>query len=118
MQDANKNDVLLISYVGYNTLQIIPGNETDLKISLTPSVIDLDQVIMTGYTSQKLKEIVGSVSVVKPKELVSVPAGQVEQMLQGRVAGLTVITSGEPGPKPDLSAWSRQFWKCYSALYY
>jgi len=94
---ANKNDVLLISYVGYNPGQIIAGNGADLKISLTPSVIDLDQVIVTGYTSQKLKEIVGSVAVVRPKELVSVPAGQVEQMLQGRVAGLTVITSGEPG---------------------
>ena len=77
--------------------QVTVGNETSLKISLALSVNDLDQVVVTGYTSQKVKEITGSVAVVKPKDLIAVPAGQVEQMLQGRVAGLNVITSGVPG---------------------
>jgi len=94
---AKTGDVLIVSYVGYMTKEIKLGNETSIKISLYESIANLDEIIVTGYTSQKIKEITGSVSVVKPKELTAVPAGQVEQMLQGRVAGLTVITSGEPG---------------------
>ena len=95
--DAKPEDVLIISFVGYNSKQFTVGNETSFKISLTLSINDLDQVVVTGYTSQKVKDITGSVAVVRPKDLIAVPAGQVEQMLQGRVAGLTVINSSVPG---------------------
>ena len=95
--NAKPEDVLIISFVGYNSRQFTVGNETSFKISLTLSVNDLDQVVVTGYTSQKIKAITGSVAVVRPKDLIAVPAGQVEQMLQGRVAGLTVINSSVPG---------------------
>src|SRR6266498_1551449 len=94
---AKTGDVLIISYVGYMTKEVKLSNETTLKISLYESIANLDEIIVTGYTSQKIKEITGSVAVVKPKDLTAVPAGQVEQMLQGRVAGLNVITSGMPG---------------------
>jgi len=95
--NVNTNEVLLISYIGYKTKQVIIGNDADLKISLEPSVGDLDKVVVVGYASQKIKDIAGSVAVVNAKDLTAIPAGQVEQMLQGRVAGLTVISSGEPG---------------------
>ena len=94
--NAKPEDVLIISFVGYNSKQFTVGNETFFKISLTLTVNDLDQVVVTGYTSQKIKEITGSVAVVRSKDLIAVPAGQVEQMLQGRVAGLTVINSQYP----------------------
>ena len=73
------------------------ASETSLKIILQAAVVSLDDVVVTGYISQKIKEITGSVAVVKPTDLIAVPAGQVEQMLQGRVAGLNIITSGMPG---------------------
>jgi hypothetical protein len=69
-------------FVGYNPKLATVGNEVYLKISLTILVNELDEVVTTGYTSQRIKEIAGSVAVVKPKDLVSVPAGHVEQMLQ------------------------------------
>ena len=90
-------DILEISFVGYKTQQIKISNEISLKIVLQAATIILDEVVMTGYTAQKVKEITGSVAIVKPKDLTAIPAGQVEQMLQGRVAGLTVITSGFRG---------------------
>ena len=97
MISARPEDVLIISFVGYNPREVAIGAATSLKISLALSFNDLDQVIVTGYTSQKVKDITGSVAVVKPKDLTAIPGGQVEQMLQGRVAGLNVITTGEPG---------------------
>ncbi len=99
---ATAGDVLVISHIGYQTKKVKPVDETTLNISLTETTNNLDAVIVVGYTSEKIKDIAGSVVVVKPKDLVAVPAGQVEQMLQGRVAGLTVITSGEPGAPSQI----------------
>jgi len=94
---ANQGDVLIVSYVGYQTQEIKIDGQPILVLSLSESFINLDEIFLTGYTFQKLKEITGSVAIVKAKDLTAVPAGQVEQMLQGRVAGLNVITSGMPG---------------------
>ncbi|MES1214600.1 MAG: SusC/RagA family TonB-linked outer membrane protein [Bacteroidota bacterium] len=95
--DAGKGDKLEFSFIGYKTTEINVGNEPTINLSLPLLGINLDEVVVTGYTSQRIKEITGSVAIVKTKDLVAVPEGQLEQMLQGRVAGLTVISSGEPG---------------------
>mgnify|MGYP000851106706 FL=1 len=94
---AGNGDVVVISFVGYEAKEIKFDAQTNLSTQLTPLFGNLDSVIVVGYTSQKIKEIAGSVATVNPEKLTEIPAGQVEQMLQGRVAGLTVITSGEPG---------------------
>lgn len=100
--NAKSGDILEISFVGYQSQQITLGNQTSLKINLEVAIIALDEVIVAGYTTQKVKEMTGSVAVVKTKDLTSLPAGQVEQMLQGRVAGLNVITSGQPGGSSNV----------------
>ncbi|MCW3119186.1 MAG: TonB-dependent receptor plug [Chitinophagaceae bacterium] len=100
--NAKAGDVLGISFVGYQTQQITIANEKNLKIILHTNILSLDDVVVTGYLSQRVKEITGSVAIVKPKDLIAVPAGQVEQMLQGRVAGLNIITSGEPGSQSNV----------------
>jgi len=99
---ANTGDVLEVSFVGYRSQQLKIANETNVKIVLHASMVSLDEVVITGYTAQRVKEITGSVSIVKPKELISIPAGQVSQMLQGRVPGLTVISSGMPGAQSTV----------------
>jgi TonB-linked SusC/RagA family outer membrane protein len=93
---------LVFSYVGYTSQEIRIGTDTVINISLSRFVSALDQVVMMGYTSQKLKEISGSVATVSPQDLTAVPAGEVEPMLQGRVAGLVVISSGEPGTASNV----------------
>jgi TonB-linked SusC/RagA family outer membrane protein len=99
---AKTGNVLEITFIGYKTRQVKIEADKTLKIALSESSVNLEEVIVTGYTSQKVKEITGSVSIVKTKDLTSVPAGQVEQMLQGRVAGLNVITSGMPGSPSNV----------------
>lgn len=92
----NERSVIVVSTVGFKSVEV-RANQDNIQITLTPTTSNLDEVIITGYTSQKVKEVTGSVAVVKAKDLNAVPAGQAEQMLQGRVAGLNVITSGQPG---------------------
>jgi TonB-linked SusC/RagA family outer membrane protein len=100
---AKSGDVLIFSFVGFKSEEIKIGRQTNLNIFLHTTASALDSLILTGYTMQKIKDITGSVAIVNPKELTAVPAGQVEPMLQGRAAGLNVITQALPGAKTLIS---------------
>ena len=99
---AKPADILEVSFVGYMTAEVKVATATSLSIILKESAVDLDEVVVTGYVAQKVKAITGAVAIVKRKELTAIPGGQLEQMLQGRVAGLTVITSGQPGSPANI----------------
>jgi TonB-linked SusC/RagA family outer membrane protein len=94
---AKKDEFLIFSFVGHETREYKIMNDLFVNMIMPELIDNLNEVVVTGYTSEKVKNIASSVVVVNPKLLVAIPDGQVEQMLQGRVAGLTVITSGEPG---------------------
>lgn len=94
--NAVPGDVLEISYLGYETAEIIIGNQSKIEVKLVRGII-LDEVVVTGYTVDPRRKIVGSVSSVETRDLQIAPSGNVEQQLQGRVPGLTVITNGQPG---------------------
>ena len=64
---------------------------------MVASSSNLNEVVVTGYTSQQRKNIVGAVATVSGAKLATVPSGNTEQQFQGRVPGVTVITSGQPG---------------------
>jgi TonB-dependent starch-binding outer membrane protein SusC len=94
--------VLSVSYVGHEARDITVGNASNLDVALTSNTSTLNEVIVTGYSSQRRKDITGSVSVVKVEDLKSVPAANAEQQLQGRAAGVTVTTSGVPGAAANV----------------
>lgn len=96
------NDVLVISFVGYKTKEVTVGNQSVLDVKLDDDVAALEEVVVTGYTTDKRRETSGSVALVKAKDLTAVPSGNVEQQLQGRVAGVTVITNGQPGTNSQI----------------
>src|SRR5664279_5594181 len=100
---GTKGNLLLISFIGYQTREITLATNISLNIHLQKSINNLNEVLVTGYASVAVKDITGSVAIVKPKELTAVPAGQVESMLQGRVAGMNVITQATPGARTLIS---------------
>jgi TonB-dependent starch-binding outer membrane protein SusC len=93
---------LLLSFIGYKTQEIAVGNRSSISISMEPDVAALEEVVVTGYGSENRRDIVGAVSTVKVKDLVAIPSGNVEQQLQGRVAGVTVISNGQPGSTSQI----------------
>lgn len=93
---ANTGDVLEVSYTGYNTQDVTVGVEDNIIITMTQGVL-FEEVVVTGYSVDSRRKTPGSVSTVATKDLTAVPSGNVEQQLQGRVAGVTVITNGQPG---------------------
>jgi len=93
---AQEGDVLNFSYLGYNPQNVTIGAETNLTIKLVIGVI-IDEVVVTGYSIDTRRKTAGSVSTVKARDLQISPSRNVEQQLQGRVPGVTVITNGQPG---------------------
>ena len=94
--------VLVVSFIGYATKEVTVGSQTTLNIALDLDVTALQEVVVTGYTTDQRKDVTGAVATVKAKALTVVPSGNVEQQLQGRVAGVTVITNGQPGTTSQI----------------
>jgi TonB-dependent starch-binding outer membrane protein SusC len=91
------NATLVFSFIGYTTEEVAVGSRSSIDIKLAPDIQSLQEVVVTGYTTENRREVTGAVATVKARELVAVPSGNVEQSLQGRVPGVTVITNGQPG---------------------
>ena len=94
---SGDNPVLVISSTGYEKQEITVGSQTSIAVQLNDSDALLSELVVTGYTVDTRKQTTSAVSTVKTRDLAAVPTGNVEQQLQGRVAGLTVITNGQPG---------------------
>ncbi len=86
---------LVISSVGMKTLTLDAMEE--MSIILEDDTNFLDEVVVTGYMTEKKADLTGSVAVVKMKDVADVPTGNVMQALQGRVAGMNITTDGTPG---------------------
>jgi TonB-dependent starch-binding outer membrane protein SusC len=106
MTDANgsftldvpaSNAVLVFSSIGYNSMEVEVGNKSIINISLSQDSKSLEEVVVTGYASQRKKDITGAVAIVSAKDLVATPAASVTQMLQGRAAGVVVGNDNSPG---------------------
>jgi len=95
-------DVLVVSFVGYKTMEVNVGNQSVVNIKMDDDISALEEVIVTGYTVDSRRETTGAVATVKSKDLTATPSGNVEQQLQGRVAGVTVITNGQPGTTSQI----------------
>lgn len=69
-----------------------------MDISLTIATTHLNEVVVTGYSTQRKEDIVGAIAVVNVMELKSTPAANLGAHLQGRVTGVTISGSGAPDP--------------------
>jgi TonB-linked SusC/RagA family outer membrane protein len=91
------NGTLVFSFVGYVAQEIAVGSRSTIDVVIIPDLNLLNEVVVTGYTSERKKDIVGSVSVVNTKTMVAQPSANLSSMLQGRAAGVTVSGTGAPG---------------------
>ncbi|MBK7214025.1 MAG: TonB-dependent receptor [Bacteroidales bacterium] len=93
----SKKSVLVFSFIGYQTREIEISKSTLLNIALEPAVSQLDALVVVGYTTEKKKDLTGSVSVVSMDQVKRLPSGNVIKNIQGRVPGVFVTTDGSPG---------------------
>ena len=90
-------ETLLISFIGYFTKEVKVGSQSTINVTLEPSVIALKEISI-GYGSVKKKDLTGSVTVLSTKDFNRGPMTGVENLIQGRAAGVQVsAVSSEPG---------------------
>jgi TonB-linked SusC/RagA family outer membrane protein len=88
---------LVYTFIGYKTLEEPVNSRTSINIALQSDYVNLQEVVVTGYASERRADIVSAVSTLSQTNTVAIPVPNVEQAIQGRVAGVQVITSGQPG---------------------
>ncbi len=93
---------LIFSFVGFKTQELAIGNQSTMDVTMAVDERMMDEVVVTGYLTEQKKDLVGSVASISSKDLVAIPMGNVQQQLQGRVAGVTVLTSGQPGVQSSV----------------
>lgn len=99
---ASPIDVLVFSFVGYNPKEVTVGDQKIISVTLQASQNSLVEVVVTGYTAQRKKDLTGAVSVVNITQLKSQPAASAVEGLQGRAPGVQIITDGAPGSSPQI----------------
>lgn len=98
------SDILVISFIGMETQETTVKSKSELNIRLKASVERLDEVVVSaGYFDIKKSDVTGSIARVGSETLEQVRVNSVESMLAGRVAGVVVKNSGEPGGGIDIA---------------
>jgi TonB-dependent starch-binding outer membrane protein SusC len=93
---------LSFSFIGYKPQVISLGNQSNLDVVLDSEATNLQEVIVVGYGTQKKSDITGSTANIKGEELSKQPVLTATQAIQGKVAGVQIITSGQPGSSPQI----------------
>ncbi len=101
--ETNVGDTLVCSYLGYKTVEAVVSGAV-LDFTLETQYTEIDEVIVIGYGTAKKGDITGAVSSIKMDEMSELPVtNSIMNSLQGRVAGLQIVTSGQgPGASPTM----------------
>jgi len=100
--EARKGDVLLFSYVGYLPVEVTYTGQPNLNVQLKEDAAQLDEIVVIGYGSTTKKDATGSVESVTSKDFTRGNIVTPENLLSGRVAGVSINTSGSPGSGSEI----------------
>ena len=89
---------LVFTYIGYATQYITVGAQTKIDVVLIPSISALGEIVVTGYSQQRKKEITSSIANVQSEEFNKGYVNRAEQLIMGKVAGLSI---SKPGGNPN-----------------
>jgi TonB-linked SusC/RagA family outer membrane protein len=95
---SNQTKILVFSYLGYATQEVTVSNTTNVNLIMIPDQTQLDEVVVVGYGTVLKKDVTGALTSVKVKDNVANQSGTIDQLLQGRAAGVQVTqNAGAPG---------------------
>lgn len=97
------NAILTFSILGYAPKEVKVGDKRNIDVVLTIKATGLDEVVVIGYGTQKRGDINGSISSVQAADIAAIPQPSIDQLLQGKAAGITVSqNSGAPGSQTSV----------------
>ncbi len=102
LSNVQKGERLVFSFIGYITKEVVVGNTSFLKITLSEDTQSLEEVVVVGYGTQKITKVSGAISTVKAVDIEQQKPLRAEEALQGRASGVSVIQNGSPGSAPTI----------------
>lgn len=98
--NAQLNEVLKFTMVGMEDKNV--NASSNMTVTMKQSLTQLEDVVVIGYGTAKKRDLTGSIVSIKGEEVADKPNNNVLNSLQGKVAGMTVVNSGQPGAEPDI----------------
>lgn len=102
-----KGSKITVSFVGYVPQVLAPTSQQEMKITMQENAQSLNEVVVVGYGTQKMKNVTGSVGVVSEKDIADIPVSNVIEAMKGQVPGVTV-SGGDQRPGDTSSLYIRQ----------
>ncbi|UMB61828.1 SusC/RagA family TonB-linked outer membrane protein [Lutibacter sp. A80] len=103
LENVKSGDVLVFSYIGFNTQEITVGNNTTINVAMVENSQTLDEVVVIGYGSVKKEDLTGSADLVTTEDFNQGPVVSAQQLISGKVAGVSVTSgSGAPGEGQNI----------------
>lgn len=99
---GNTSARLQFSFIGYLTTEVLVGNQIDLRIEMKSQLQSVDEVVVIGYGTQKKSDLTGSIGIVNTQTMAKMATSDVTKALQGKVSGVSVQSSGDPGATPKV----------------
>ncbi|MEQ8241408.1 MAG: TonB-dependent receptor [Cyclobacteriaceae bacterium] len=101
--NADPEDILTISFVGYRPIEVKVGQQSLINVSLELDVTALSEVVVVGYGTTKKSDLISSVASVKPEEMMKIPSTDIGEMLRGKAPGLLItVGNAEPGSSSNF----------------
>ena len=102
--NVKSGDVLQFSYVGFTTQTVIISNQIQLNVVLQEDLNELDEIVVTGYGTQKKSHLTGAISKVTNENLDQIAVARVDDALIGQVSGVNIQASNaEAGAAPTIT---------------
>ncbi|WP_075602291.1 SusC/RagA family TonB-linked outer membrane protein [Saccharicrinis aurantiacus] len=96
-------DVIVISFIGLLPQEITVGSQTNFNITLKSDASDLEEVVVIGYGTSKSKDLTSPIATVSAEEITSMNTSSAMGAVQGKLPGVTIVSSGVPGDGPAVS---------------
>lgn len=92
--DVSESDVIIVSYLGFEHQEIQVAGKNHIHIELVPDIISFDEIIVIGYGQQRKGDLTGAISNVSAKDFNKGVVGSPEQLINGKVSGVQIMSSG------------------------
>ncbi|TGE14233.1 TonB-dependent receptor [Hymenobacter elongatus] len=96
------NATLVFSFIGYAAQEVAVVGRTTVDVALAPDTETLSEVVVVGYGTQQKRDVTGAVARVEAEEIVNQPVQTPTQALQGKTAGVQIISDGTPNAQPKV----------------
>ncbi|GCC50028.1 TonB-dependent receptor [Chryseotalea sanaruensis] len=99
---SGTEETLVFSFIGFTSKTVPVQGRTVVDVELELDTKTLEEIVVVGYGVQKKSDITGSTANIKGDELLKQPVLTATQAMQGKVAGVQIISSGQPGSSPQI----------------